>query len=198
MTARVQASMPRSLGGELNQSRRCSNGDHDNCRGQWTAYPDQGGPCECPHHTQTALERAGAAPTDDASGSPLDGGHTRTTAAGPSNPTAEPGRPAYETACTAALEHEHWMDELGTEWCPATAEHETPATSILCEQDAAEDRRTEVDGFDLTRRCADDDHGHCGGAWTSGPDNEGPCECACHAYAEDARVAAAAGTAAAS
>jgi hypothetical protein len=42
---------------------------------------------------QTAPDGAGAAPTDDASGSPLDGGHTRTTTAGPSTPTAEPGRP---------------------------------------------------------------------------------------------------------
>lgn len=55
----------------------------------------------------------------------------RDTAAGPSElDPAEPGRPVYETGCTAALEHEHWTDELGTEWCPATAEHQTAPHAV--------------------------------------------------------------------
>lgn len=42
------AGEPRSMGGDLNISRRCYFGDHIACRGEWTAYPDMSGPCECP------------------------------------------------------------------------------------------------------------------------------------------------------
>lgn len=41
---------PRSLGGELPITRRCWRGEHKTCTKYWTAYPDQGGPCECDCH----------------------------------------------------------------------------------------------------------------------------------------------------
>lgn len=41
---------PKSLGGDNPISRRCFYGDHSNCKGSWTQYPDQSGDCECECH----------------------------------------------------------------------------------------------------------------------------------------------------
>lgn len=39
---------PRGDGGDLPISRRCFRGDHIQCTGEWTQYPDHSGLCECP------------------------------------------------------------------------------------------------------------------------------------------------------
>lgn len=42
---------PKSLGGDDPVSRRCWHGQHSECKGSWTQYPDSSGPCECDCHS---------------------------------------------------------------------------------------------------------------------------------------------------
>jgi hypothetical protein len=47
---------PKSLGGDLPISRRCHVGQHHLCKGWWTQYPDESGPCECECHKIALIE----------------------------------------------------------------------------------------------------------------------------------------------
>lgn len=42
-------------------TRRCWRGDHINCTGEWTQYPDHSGPCECPDVDCPCRPEAGVA-----------------------------------------------------------------------------------------------------------------------------------------